>query len=681
MTEPSKAVFLSYASQDAEAARRICEALRAAGIEVWFDQSELRGGDAWDASIRKHIKTCALFIPVISRNTHGREEGYFRLEWKLAVDRSHLMTTSKTFLLPVVIDDTRDDDEQVPDKFRELQWSRLSGGETPPAFVERVTRLLSPDECNAAGHAPLSSARSSSPATFQEPARISRASRWSRPALLLIVASAVLGGGYFALVKFVFLKHGTEAASTSVTAQSGVPAPSTIPEKSIAVLPFADMSEKKDQEYFADGMAEEIIGVLAKIPRLTVISRTSSFQFKARDVDIKAIGATLGARYIVEGSVRKAGPRVRITAQLIDTGDGTHRWSETYDRDASDVFNVQDEIAGSIVRALQLALVGAEEIPARVRPKNPASYDLYLRGRQAFDRYNRDGFEQAGDLYEQALDLDPEFVPAVNALATVQLFVAQWGHVAPKIGYERARRSAEVGMKLDPNLAEPHVIMASVHSQYDWDWAAAKNDIDRAMELNPRDPLVHAERGVLALSVGRLADAASDLNAALRLDPLSPNILFTLGWVRFWSSQLSEAETAFRKALQISPTYESAHYYLGHTLMARGDLTEALVQMERESDDESRLAGIASVQFALGHRKESDAALAQLTNQAANDWASGIASVHAIRNEPDAAFEWLERAYAQKDEDLYLIKGNPLFGNVARDPRYAAFLRKMNLPE
>lgn len=199
------------------------------------------------------------------------------------------------------------------------------------------------------------------------------------------------------------------------------------------------------------------------------------------------------------------------------------------------------------------------------------------------------------------------------------------------------------------------------------------------MELNSRDPQVLAFRGLLSLSLGRLTDSASDLNAALRIDPLSPNILFSLGSVRFWSGHLPEAETALRKAPQISLTYESAHYYLGHVLMARGDLTQALAQMEHEVGEESRLAGIASVQFAMGHRKESDAMLAQLTKLAANDWASGIASVHAIRNEPDATFEWLERAFAQNYEDVYLIKGNPPDGNVARDPRYVAFLRKMHL--
>lgn len=274
-----------------------------------------------------------------------------------------------------------------------------------------------------------------------------------------------------------------------------------------------------------------------------------------------------------------------------------------------------------------------------------------------------------------------KFAPAASALANVQLFMAQWGYLTPKVGYEGARQAAELAWKLDPRLAEPHQILALVAIQYDWDWPAAARENERANELDPRYPISRATRGVLSLALGRLDDATSQMNAALRLDPLSPNIQFLRGWALFWSGHLPEAEASFRRVLQISPTYESAHYYLGHVLLAHGDLAGALDEMDHELDEESRLAGIASVQFAMGNKRESDAALARLTKLSAEGWASGIASVHAIRNEPDAAFNWLDRAYAQKDEDLYLIKGNPLFRNVARDPRYAAFLRKLKLPE
>jgi TolB-like protein/predicted Zn-dependent protease len=674
MTDTSKAVFLSYASEDAEAAQRLSNALRAAGIDVWFDQTELRGGDAWDASIRRQIKACALFIPIISRHTHTRDEGYFRLEWKLAVDRSHLMVADRPFLLPVVIDDTSDRDEKVPDRFREVQWTHLPGGQNAEAFVERARRLLSPD----AAIPPAPSVGVSQRLT----ASIGAASIRSRPVASRSFLPWIVGGllilatAYLLADRFVAAKRPVAAAETPAAAAIGV----AIVDKSIAVLPFADMSEKKDQEYFADGMAEEILDVLAKIPRLTVISRTSSFQFKGREVDAKLIGSTLGSRYIVEGSVRRSGDRARITAQLIDARDGSHRWSETYDRSVDDVFKVQDEIAASIVRALQLA-VGAGEIPARLSPKNAASYDLYLRGRQAFDRFDRDGFEQAADLYRQALELDPQYAPAASALASVQLYMAQWGYVAPKAGYEGAHQAAELAMKLDPHLAAPHAILAAVALQYQWDWPTAQRESDQAIVLDPRDSSAQSFRGLVSLALGHLDDSINRMNSAIRLDPLSPNVLFTRGWALFWSGHLPEAEASMRKTLQISPTYESAHYYLGHVLFARGELVAALGEMDRELDKESRLAGLASVQFALGHKRESDAALAQLTKIAAGDWASGIASVHAIRNEPNAAFEWLDRAYAQKDEDLYLIKGNPLFRNVTRDSRYAAFLRKMKLPE
>jgi hypothetical protein len=254
----------------------MCASLRAVGIEVWFDQSELRGGDAWDAAIRKQIKTCALFVPIISNNTHAREEGYFRFEWKLAVDRSHLMATSKTFLLPVSIDDTRDDD-QVPDKFREVQWTQLPSGAIPPVFVERVSRLLYPErQVTAALVQGLGSARA-----VAGPAR-NPASFWrSTSALLLMAAALAVPVGY--VVKFTLPQRVTQPRRTLAPAlESSAPAQPSVGQKSIAVLPFVDMSEKKDQEYFGDGLSEELINLLANTQELQVIARTSSFYFKGK---------------------------------------------------------------------------------------------------------------------------------------------------------------------------------------------------------------------------------------------------------------------------------------------------------------------------------------------------------------------------------------------------------------
>ena len=268
MTEPSHAVFLSYASQDAQAAQRICEALRAAGIEVWFDQSELRGGDAWDTSIRKQIKTCALFLPVISHTTHDRDEGYFRLEWKLAVDRTPSDgIATDAFLLPVVIDDTRDDDERVPERFREVQWTRLPGGVTPAAFVERVRRLLSGEPAQPTAHSVGRGSRAG--CTFDAKARLHSGGR--RRCSSRRLPCSLLALGYLVANRLVLSKRGAEVAPATAFSP---------PPHSIAVLPFVNLSGDKEQEYFSDGLTEELLNSLAEINELQVAARTSSFSFK-----------------------------------------------------------------------------------------------------------------------------------------------------------------------------------------------------------------------------------------------------------------------------------------------------------------------------------------------------------------------------------------------------------------
>jgi TolB-like protein len=388
VTEPSHAVFLSYASQDAEAAQRICEALRAAGIEVWFDQSALRGGDVWDQTIRKQIKTCALFIAVISRHTHGRDEGYFRLEWKLAVDRSHLMTTNKTFLLPVVVDDTREDDENVPDRFRDIHWTRLPGGETPPAFVERVRGLVSPEP----SHGPTATALPAAPGSAATPlTREQVATPWrSKQALLMVLAVVVAGAlAYFGIDKFWFSKYQASPPTPPAAPASAGPAAFVPPPHSIAVLPFVNMSGDKEQEYFSDGLSEEVLNSLSRINELQVAARTSSFYFKGEHADLQTIAHKLNVASVLEGSVRRSGHRIRITAQLNNAITGFHLWSQTYDRDLDDVLKLQADIANAVAEALKVRLLG--DITTKIElggTRNQAAFDAYLRGSKAY-RVNR----------------------------------------------------------------------------------------------------------------------------------------------------------------------------------------------------------------------------------------------------------------------------------------------------
>jgi adenylate cyclase len=668
VTDPGRAVFLSYASQDAPAAERLCNALRSAGIEVWFDQSELRGGDTWDALIRRQIKGCYLFVPMISANTQLREEGYFRREWKLAADRTNDMAGARVFLLPVVIDGTPDSEALVPEKFREVQWTRLPQGANTDAFVEHVRRMIAPESIASTSAIPRSPPKSTPSSSISPSAAPAPSPPTSRSVLPWVVSVVlILGIGYYVGERFLVSKD-------------AVPAAKTMSDKSIAVLPFVDMSENKDQDYFADGMAEEVLDQLVKVPQLRVISRTSSFQYKGKTTDARAIGAALGARYLVEGSVRKSGNKLRITAELIDAQDGSQRWADRYDRDIGDVLKVQDEIAISLVRALEVS-VGAFELPARTTVRVPAAYDAYLRARRAADQFNEKGFKEAIDDYREALRLDPQFAPAAAALAMLQTNLGEWGYLPVDTAFREAKTSADLAIRLDGTLAMPHAILALTHVLYDWDWQAARNELAKAAALQPRDPISEWAAGQLSVAEGNWDEAISHLNASLALDPLSAGTYYVLSGALVRAGHLDEAEAAIRKALQISPSYAWAHYQLGNVLVLRGKLSDALTVFQDERDPEAHLYGLALAHYALGHRQASDAAFEQLTKLAAGDWAFGIATVHAYRGEVDQAFEWLARAYAQKDVDLSVFKGDPISAKIWPDPRYKAFLRKMNLPE
>jgi len=394
MTEPARAVFLSYASQDAEAARRIADTLRAAGVEVWFDQSELRGGDVWDQKIRHQIRDCALFLPIISSHTQERTEGYFRLEWRLADQRTHLMGRTRPFIVPVCVDDTPETDADVPDAFSAAQWTRLHNGDARPAFVERVLRLLSPEAAHAPGavRSPAAPAVPPTGAAPRLPAPSPAAPRPTQRVLLLIAAVAVIGVGYFAVDKLWLSKRSAaDAQTSSSTVQAGRPPQGAIPEKSVAVLPFIDMSEKKDQEYFSDGLSEELIDLLAQVQDLRVPARTSSFAFKGTADDVPSIAQKLRVAHVLEGSVRKAGNTLRVTVQLIRADNGYHLWSRTYDRDIKDIFKVQDEIAAAVVEVLKAKLAPAQAVAA-YRSSNTEAYNQYLLGKRFHSRGNVDGW-------------------------------------------------------------------------------------------------------------------------------------------------------------------------------------------------------------------------------------------------------------------------------------------------
>jgi TolB-like protein len=668
VTESSKAVFLSYASQDAETAQRLCNALRVAGIEVWFDQSELRGGDAWDASIRRQIKNCALFIPVISKNTHTRGEGYFRLEWKLAVDRSHLMASDLPFLLPVVVDDTPDKEDRVPDRFREVQWTRLPGGANADRFVEHVRRLLAPDTTTQAQTSALPPVRAAS--TRSRPSA-------SRSFVLWIVGGLLIVSiGYIVADKFLASKHAVPTTDAPATAAMPVAS-----DKSIAVLPFTDMSERKDQGYFAEGMAEEIVNLLVKIPELKVIGQTSSFLIKGKTDDLRNIGSTLGAAYLVEGSVRRSNDRVRVTAQLIDTRDGTHRWAETYDRSASDILKVQGEIATSVVRALQLEVVPAHLSVPRPKIANSEAYDAYLRGLRSFDRRDQAGLEEAVVDFRHALELDPTFSSAADAIARAKISQAYWGLVPARVGFEDARAAAEAALLLNSNSPDAHGVLCGVYTDYDWNWEAAGRESKIIMALAPKNPQILLYVADERLALGQFSEAAQLLGAAIAADPLDAELFLERAWVFERLGRLAEAESDARRVLEIRPTFAWAHFYLGVVLVVERKADAAVAEMQKEASVGLQDAGLAVAFHAMHRDKDADQALARLREEDSEDLAMEVAEVYAFRGQKKQAFEWLERAFAQKDINIYYMKGDPLLKNLEGDSRYRTFLRKMNLPE
>jgi TolB-like protein/DNA-binding winged helix-turn-helix (wHTH) protein/Tfp pilus assembly protein PilF len=497
------------------------------------------------------------------------------------------------------------------------------------------------------------------------------ASGWRRFAIALSIA-VTLALGYFLFDRFWLSKHATTAEHQPTDAST------VIADRSIAVLPFVDMSEKKDQEYFADGMAEEVIDLLAKVPSVRVIGRTSSFQFKGKSPDLRTLGSTLGAAYVVEGSVRKSGERLRVTAQLIDAQDGSPVWSESYDEQSGDVLMVQGQIAAGIVRALQVT-IGADDLRSRPMLKSAEAYDLYLRGRHAFDRFDRAGLETASGYFQQALELDPSFIRAAEWLAMAHETLPVPGFVPPREGFGRARASVEHALKMNPESGMMHSLLAHIYAIYDWDWRAATEEGNRALALEPRDSVVLTNVGQVDEALGQWDEATRLFTAAMALDPLSAPAHFELGLVRMCTGRFTEAEAEFRAVLKISPTWDSVHEYVGWALLAEGRLEAALGEIQQTGP--GRDLGLATVYHAMGRNAESDAALARYSKGHADDDAYDIAAVHAYRGEPDEAFAWLGRAYDQKDSDLYQIKCDPLLKNLEPDPRYKAFMRKMKLPE
>lgn len=653
MTEPSHAVFLSYASQDAEAAQRICDALRAAGIEVWFDRSELRGGDAWDQSIRRQIKTCALFIPVLSQHTHERAEGYFRLEWKLAIDRSHLITATKAFLLPVAIDATPDDDEQVPDRFRELQWTRLLGGETSRVFVERVQRLLSGEAStpNRAGSPP---------------------SGWSKRVLPAAALAVVLGAVSYLAIERPWISK--PPASTAF-------AP---PPHSIAVLPFVNLSGDKDQEYFSDGLTEELLNSLSQINDLQVAARTSSFSFREHP-DILAVARKLNVATVLEGSVRRSAHTVRVTAQLINATTGFHLWSKTYDRDLDDVLRLQTEIATAVAEALKVTLLG--DVSERIElggTRNPAAFDAYLRGMR-IARTALTGEQHQGGIasYTEAIHLDPKFAQAFAerslALGNYAAFNIN-NPVAAHETHETALQDARTATALAPELAVGYYALA-VALRRGGDFAQADAAYTRALALAPGSARILAGYSRHAAEMGHAEAAVAAGRKAITLDPLNFQVYRVVGIALLGARRYPEAAASFRMAISLEPDYVRNYALLGETQYAMGAYEAARKSCEVALADQTGQGCLAMTYQKLGRKADAEAMLQKLKSTERDTGAYDYAAIYAQWGDVAKALDWLETAVRLGDPDLSVLKADAGLDPLRKEPRFQAIEKALRFPD
>jgi TolB-like protein/Flp pilus assembly protein TadD len=1088
MSGPSKAVFLSYASQDAEAAKRICDALRQAGVEVWFDQSELVGGDAWDQKIRKQIKECALLIPIISKSTQGRREAYFRLEWRLAEERTHLMAKGTPFLLPVTIDGTGDREALVPDSFLAVQWTKAPGGEVPPTFVARVQKLLSggiaslgaegadpgrtandkapgstpPATVSArrrrwitpalmvgalvaatiawtvrsrppAASAPLRSPADESLARVSEllsrpemaraeleladglcrkaaelaptdpdvfaawstvhtwtvfhgydrsperieaarsnadkamhlaprayearlaqalfwvrsdfsPQRLAEAQKllrqlllerpdepralfalgfslrtnpqafaegiadlerlarnpgftavalnevgwlhyflgrfalaqdaadrsvtarpywnnlglqitlalhvhgdterakhflaqmpasilqedwgvgfawqtflWSREpqraleavesvqrdwvrnffndtprAYLLAVARQAAGqqaaarrdyeralaqfnqalakdpnNGFCLLLKAVTqrelgqdtaaletyrlvlelkdslpadfpelarlqfeppaaavdfartmvespfapemnntarveftaaalrlnpwfdrLRHEpgfpaliAEAAARDATAAPGAPALKA-DEKSVAVLAFANLSDDKANEYFSDGISEELLNVLSKVQGLKVSARTSAFYFKGKEVPIPEIARQLGVAYVVEGSVRKAGEKVRITAQLIKAADGFHVWSETFTRDLKDIFAVQDEIAGLIAKNLELKM----GITAARPTIDLEAYQEYLTGRALFAKAGNGDLQEAVKHFEKAVAIEPKFTVAWVQLASAHTQLGRWGGAPTLQSWPAARTAIDRARALEPDSPEVLLALGWILRTSDWDWRGAEQAFRRSLQLRPNHPDTLAGLAVLLFNIGQKEEAFRLGQQAAQLDPLNPATQIDLSLMFYLNNNLTEAERSARRALQLAPGGAGYHCILAWSLIKQGRLGEAETEVGLDSDAIEKpltygLLALGRGQGAVAREKLAELEAISRTNGSLADVQNSIAWIAVGLGEMDRPFAALEKARDSRDPSNSWLRSSPYLDPLQSDPRWNVLLHQVGLAD
>ncbi len=547
------AVFLSYAREDTEAARRVADALRAFGVEVWFDQNELRGGDAWDAKIKKQIRECTLFLPIVSTHTQERTEGYFRREWLLAVERTRDMAQGVAFIVPVVIDETREGDAAVPEEFMRYHWTRLAHGVPSPQFVEQVKRLLeAPKKTIGRDRQPSPGYGSTSLTRQEHDSTPALQKKRSLPGWTWGALTAVAIG--IAVALFTTRPKSPEPLNVGRSALSVERSAAPVPnDKSIAVLPFENRSADKENAFFTDGIHEDILTNLAHIAQLRVVSRTSVMEYRGTTKKIRQIGAELGVAWLLEGSVQRAGNKVRVTGQLINARTDEHVWAQSYDRDLTDVFAIQAELAQEIARALSVALSPQEKARlGRTVATNPAAYDLLLREREINRNGNdtREELENQEALLKSAVTLDPNSARIWADLATIHSSFIFTSFDVSEARLAKARAAIETAQKLEPDSPD---VIGGLGTYYYYglrDYPRALEQFSQLVRQWPNDFFGHFMTGLVQRRQGRYLESLANLRRAAELDPGSPeqarNLVVSLVQMRRYAEAITEQERRVR---------------------------------------------------------------------------------------------------------------------------------------
>ena len=660
----SREVFLSYASRDGVSAERICDYLESSGVPVWMAPRDVPAGALYAEAIVRAINACRTLVLVLSRDS---------------VDSSHVgkeieRASSKRKPVVAVRLDATELTPSLEYFLSESQWIDARAGLelALPRLAAGVRRL---------GAAPAASPRAAAalPAAAT-PAPGPRAGVRAAAALAMLVV-ALLAGGFIGTKAGWF--HKTAAPVAAAAAPEASAAPTAAAKKSIAVMPFTDLSEKKDQEYFSDGLSEELIDLLGKVPGLRVPARTSSFYFKGKQATLAEIGKALNVTHVLEGSVRKSGKALRITTELVSVADDSRVWSETYDRQLDDVFKVQDDIAGAVVAALKVSVLG-DAVP-RAAPTD--SSEAYLHYLKAAAEFNGPGgpnsFDYITGELQAAIKLDPSFAQAWLMLGTVRIN----GFVGANFGgpYALVRPAAlealQRALSIDPNLAAAHVELARLYYMMDWDSQSAHRELDRAVALQPNEPLAFWLIGYIADSEGRFEEAIAAHLKGRDIDPLFPDNYRQLGNAYYRSGRLEEGAAILAEAIRRFGNPRTAHYRLGLVRLAQHRPDEALTEFNLESPDgDFHKLGPPLALDALGRKAEADRALAEvLASKGIGESAAyQVALIYAHRGSTDQAFQWLERALKQRDAGMHWMKFDPLLQRLAADPRFKALLVQMH---